>query len=302
MKLLIQGMRRSGTTIVYDALLEDPGLRCFYEPFSHARAAVGGGSGLREEDLFAEVRALRERFRRERHPDLDTDLLNWGAPRDARLELGADLPDFCRDYLTFLLDQAQDVVVKEVRMYCKLRTLAELAPRARILHVVRDPRAVATSYLLGRDRRRAELFTDADAFFEHRSQRSMWASRPLFDELTRRREYAHLEGCPDLLRVLAVWRFTWERTREGAGAFADRYRLLRHEDLVADPAGELGGVYELLERPVPDRMTEWARREVAPRDAVFAAEDRRWDGAIQRAGLEPAMADAGYSAAPWRDC
>jgi hypothetical protein len=30
--ILIQGMRRSGTTILYDALLEDPGLHCFYEP------------------------------------------------------------------------------------------------------------------------------------------------------------------------------------------------------------------------------------------------------------------------------
>ena len=41
--ILIQGMRRSGTTILYDALLEDPGLHCFYEPWRED-TAVGAYS------------------------------------------------------------------------------------------------------------------------------------------------------------------------------------------------------------------------------------------------------------------
>ena len=53
MNLFVQGMRRSGTTIVYDALLEDGDLRCLYEPFTSNKAAIGGGSGMREHDLFA---------------------------------------------------------------------------------------------------------------------------------------------------------------------------------------------------------------------------------------------------------
>ena len=70
------------------------------------------------------MRKLREQFRRTRHPSLDTELLNWGAPRAPELELEADLPVVCRDYLLFLLEQAPDVVVKEVRMYRKLPLLA----------------------------------------------------------------------------------------------------------------------------------------------------------------------------------
>ena len=294
MKLFIQGMRRSGTTIVYDALLEDRGLRCLYEPFSHARAAPGGGSGMREDDLFAQVRALREEFRRTRWPDGDTELLNWGAPRQPELELDPDLPGFCRDYLRFLLDQAPDVVVKEVRMYAKLPVVAELAPQARLLHLVRDPRAVATSYLMGRGRKRAELFPDADAFFERRSKRSMWGSRPLAEALVRRPEFEHLRGCSDVERILLVWRATWERTRAGAGAFGERYRLLRHEDLGADPVGALRSVYELMDRDLPGEVARWAGKHISERMEIFAPQDRRWEAAVRTVGLEPALAETGY--------
>jgi hypothetical protein len=299
MNLFIQGMRRSGTTILFDALLEDPGLRCFYEPFTADKEARGGGSGLRDRDLFADVRALRERFVRERRPELDAELLNWGAPRAAELELEPDLPDFCRDYLRFLLEQAPAVVCKHVRMYCKLPVLAELDPEARLLHVVRDPRAVATSYLMGRGRKRAELFGDADAFFEHRSKRSMWATRQLADLLTARPEFEHLRDCTDVERVLLVWRFTFERTREdGRRCFGERYRLLRHEDLVADSRAALGAIYDLLRRPMPDAVADWARRNVRAGDETSAPDDRRWGHALGAVGAGPALLEAGYESVP----
>jgi hypothetical protein len=63
MKLFVCGLRRSGTTIVYDALRADPDLRCFYEPLREDAATFGGGSGARDDDAFAETRAARERFR-----------------------------------------------------------------------------------------------------------------------------------------------------------------------------------------------------------------------------------------------
>lgn len=294
MNLLIQGMRRSGTTIVYDALLEDRQLRCLYEPFSHARAAVGGGSGMREQDLFADVRALREEFRRHHRPDLDTELLNWGAPRDAALELESDLPGVCREYLSFLLDQAPDVAIKETRLYRKLAVLAELDPEVRVVHLVRDPRAVASSYLMGRGRRRSDLFPDPDAFFSHRSKRSMWASRPLSQALLRRPEFRHLEDPPDLVRVLVVWRHVFEQTSAGAAAFGQRSAMLRHEDLCADPLAALTRVYALLERPLPRAVGKWARRSVAPRDGVVAPDDPRWGRAFTEVGMQEALFQAGY--------
>jgi hypothetical protein len=55
MTILIQGMRRSGTTILYDAMLEDPDLHCFYEPLRENTETPGGGSNARETDPFAET-------------------------------------------------------------------------------------------------------------------------------------------------------------------------------------------------------------------------------------------------------
>jgi hypothetical protein len=295
MNLFVQGMRRSGTTIVYDALLEDPGLRCFYEPFTTSKEAVGGGSGAHEADLFASVRALREEFVATRYPELDSDLLNWGAPRAPELELEPDLPDFCREYLRFLLDQATDVVVKETRMYCKIRVLAEIDPDAFLLHLVRDPRAVVTSYLMGRGRKREERFSTADAFFERRSGAPMWASRQLAEALTRRPGFEHLRDCPDFMRVLVVWRFTFEQTRkDGLRSFGPRYRLVRHEDVRADPRRVLSGVYDLMQRPVPAAVAGWAERNIASRQEVFAEDDPRWGEAIKQVGLGEPLRQAGY--------
>ena len=85
------------------------------------------------------------------HPELeDTSLLNYGAPRDWRLEFERDLPPIVREYLRFLLAQHQAVAMKFTRMSCKIPVLAEIAPQAKLIHLVRDPRAVAVSYLFGK--------------------------------------------------------------------------------------------------------------------------------------------------------
>ena len=174
--IFIQGMRRSGTTILYDLISADPLLRCFYEPLAAGRPAIGGGSGLRDIDLFADVRDAREEFAA-LHPELeDTSLLNYGAPRDWRLEFERDLPPIVREYLRFLLAQHQAVAMKFTRMSCKIPVLAEIAPQAKLIHVVRDPRAVAVSYLFGKHHHQHKQMQDPDAFFETTSAWTQWSS------------------------------------------------------------------------------------------------------------------------------
>src|ERR1044072_858578 len=145
MNLYVCGLRRSGTTIVYDALSEDPELRCFYEPLREDEETIGGGSGARNVDLSAETRELRERFRREQFPNLQIELFNWGGPRAPELELESDLPDHVRDLLAHLHSQAPAVAIKETRLHHKLGELAALAPELALVHLVRDPRAVTAS-------------------------------------------------------------------------------------------------------------------------------------------------------------
>lgn len=297
MNVFVQGMRRSGTTILYDAFLEDPELRCFYEPFCWGKVTMGGGSGLREDDLFADARVLREDLRRRRYPSLDAEIFNWGGPRDPDRELETDLPEHCRDYLGFLLDSAPNILLKEVRMFRKIPELAAHDPEAALVQVVRDPRAVAASHLFGRGAEHQNLFPTVDDFFEQRSARRLWSSRRISELLLEWPEYAHLgDDVPDFLRILLVWKVTFEETRrEGLRCFGDRYMLLRHEDFRADPVGVLDSVYRLCNRKMPEEVSSFAHRHVQPEQRIFAEDDSRWLEAFARLGLEGALREGGYS-------
>ena len=297
MSLFIQGMRRSGTTILFDALLEDPEVAGFYEPLREQDVTVGGGSGAREDDAFAATRELREAFARERHPDLAIDEFNWGGPREPALELEPALPAHVRDFLASLVERGPGVVIKETRLYCKLGAVAQLDPGGRLVHLVRDPRSVVISTMLGRGRRHAESYPTADDFFGARTKRKLWSSRALSEGILSDRAsgVARWRRPPDFARVLAVWGYAFEHTRRGAEAFGGGHALVRHEELAADPHGALASVYALLERPLPDAVSRWARDNVRRPAEIPFGDDPRWAEAIERLGISASVAAAGYT-------
>lgn len=296
MSLFIQGMRRSGTTILFDALLEDPALTVFYEPLREQDVSVGGGSGARDIDTFAQTREQRERFRRERYPDVPIEDFNWGGPRDPGLELEPDLPPHCRDLLSYLVSQAPAVAIKETRLAAKVGSLAAIDPDARLVHLVRDPRAVVASTMLGRGRRHLDRFPDADAFFSARTKRKLWSSRAISERILAQPQYARLRRVPDHLRVLVVWKHCFEATHgDGARTLDERYLLLRHEDLAADPAAALARVYGLSGGALPAAVAKWATANVRTPAAIPFGDDPRWGQASERIGLAEAIGAAGYT-------
>jgi hypothetical protein len=293
--LFVSGMRRSGTTILYDALLADPGLTCFYEPLREQKVTVGGGSGARETDPMEETRALREDFARRRYPDVAIAEFNWGGPRDPDRELDGDLPDHCLEFLRELLATPGDVAIKETRFYCKVPVLAQLDPEAVFVHVARDPRAVAASIVLGRGRKRLRKLKTPDGFFAERSERRLWSQRRISELLLERPEYDHVEDPTDVVRVLMTWKLTLEATRtDGRRLFGDRYVMVRNEDLRADPAGALERIYDALGREVPEAVAAWADENVASEQDIYAADDPRWREAFELIGLGDALAASGY--------
>jgi hypothetical protein len=297
MSLFIVGMRRSGTTILYDALREDAALRCFYEPLREEAATPGGGSGARKDDAFVETRTLRERFRADHFPDVPLDDFNWGGPREPLLELEPELPEHVRGFLRHLLEAGRrdgdEVAIKETRLHHKLEAVAELDGDAAVVHLVRDPRAVAASMLLGR-RRRRDLYPDAEAFFTARTRRRLWSSRAMSAPLV---EAAGLPAdVPDVLLPLAVWKDAFATTRrDGQRLFGDRYLQLRLEDLRGDPAAALDRVYGLLGRELPPEVGDWAEAKLHRSDEIEHGDDARWARAARLLGMEEEVRTAGYA-------
>ena len=297
MSLFIQGMRRSGTTILFDALLEDPEVTGFYEPLREQDVTVGGGSGAREDDAFAETRELRERFASDNYPGVPIVEFNWGGPRDPALELVPDLPPHVGDFLASLIGRGPGVVIKETRLYRKLEAVAELDPEGRVVHLVRDPRSVVGSTMLGRGRRHADDYPTADDFFGARTKRKLWSSRALSERIfaDRGSGVSRWRRPPDFARILAVWGYAFEQTRRGSEAFEGRHTLLRHEDLAADPHDALAKVYGLIQRPLPDAVSRWAGENVRRPAEIPHADDPRWADAIDRLGIAGAVGAAGYT-------
>jgi len=292
--ILMQGMRRSGTTILYDALLEDPGLHCFYEPLREDTETPGGGSGARETDPFAETRRLRREYRDRHWPELDIAEFNLGGPGHPEAEIGPALPEHCAGFLRTLLDRDEPVLVKETRFYDKLEAIRELVPGDPVLvHVVRDPRAVAASMMRGKSRSRS--YATADQFFAEREKRRLWSSRALSRILLQRAEYSHVRRPANFERILLVWKHTFASTwSHGRALFGDRYVLLRNEELRADPVAAIARVYEAVGRSTPPEVAGWARDKVRDPEVPFAATDPRWTEAFTKLGMGPSLRDAGY--------
>ena len=149
------------------------------------------------------------------------------------------------------------------------------------------------------------MLPDADAFFADRSRRKLWSCRPISRRMIRKGLAAGadpeaLEDPSNVLRVLLVWRLTFERTlRDGRRLFGDRYLLVRNEDLRSDPArGPRPRLRRRSAASCPRASRRGRREKVREPEPVYAADDPRWGEELRRAGITgELLGEAGYSAA-----
>ena len=138
-------------------------------------------------------------------------------------------------------------------------TLLHWFPGGRIVQMVRDPRGVYVSELRRRWERPASV-----------PYRQLKAVPPLFSLFV-------------ILQVTWAWARAIDRHRDLAARFPDRYRMVRFEDLVREPEGTLGGLFDFLGLPLEPKVFE---RQVTSRGVNLGSQGfdasaaDRWKDAI----------------------
>jgi hypothetical protein len=299
-----QGMRRNGTTIVFDLMLEDGNFDCFYEPLAATRPSFGGGSTLRDKvDLFDSVRTERKNYI-SANPELlekcpqfvSHNFLNYGAPRLASLEFEPELPDYCKNYLSHLTKVGLSPFIKFTRMHSKVNCLKEIDPDVKFIHIIRDPRHVTASYQFGKQAKFQDNYEKRGDFFTRVSNKTSWSSRDFSDFLIEYQNVDMTKPFEDYLRILLIWKYKFLTTySQGNKAFGTNYFLLRHEDLLGAPQQTISQLYTFLEREPSKKVLEWAKTNLRSPSVPYRQHDVQWQAGFDRLDMGQALQLSGYA-------
>lgn len=143
MKIILFGLRRSGTTLAFNIFRRCEGLRCYYEPM-HPNLVVSQGLSRMETDrkgAFSEYRLIQDEL--QKHHE------GFGAPKyDVAEELLQDnLTPRHLSYLDFLFGSADNVLLQPVRLNYQLHQLRAHYPDAHFVWVLRRPDGFINSVL-----------------------------------------------------------------------------------------------------------------------------------------------------------
>ena len=283
-RLIVLGLRRSGTTIFWDTLRQDRRSRCFSEPFNPLLAELPH-TGLSAHAEFEEVLARDpEAFRRS------------FAPIGPTGELEDGLDERQRAYLQGLGETAENVLVKTTRCHFKIPALQQCLPDAVLVHLHRSPAAFATSHLLpsgtglrgGLKRRLRER-----SFFTRQGDYDGWhleavVGRSPASPFGLRLREAGLDPeaifrAPAVARLLALWKISHERAeKEGREQFGERFVSQGFEAFCRNPRAALDKLYGVLGWSVPE--IDLAR--VHPAKPPHEPDSPEWERCARMAGVD----------------
>lgn len=302
----MQGVFRSGTTIVFECLRRDPGAVSFYEPLhpelrALVEAAKRGADEPEKSGLFREYVPVMDGALDRFDPSFAYDYAVLGA---------GDRAPALEAYLRALASAGERVRFQFNRAFWMVPWLGRIFPDACFLHIVRDPRSVLYSQM----RRRPEHASVAlvgggwdpapEAVFSKAADHSYYYADRY---LSIARSAAHVrdevedEGDAPFVLGLALWAAqVGVCHREAKKVFGDGYLAVTYERFAREPGSVLEDIYQRLGRACPPDVRAFAEEEVyAPKprlwheDATFAS---RFEEGFQRAGIEEVAAQFGYVA------
>lgn len=283
-KLIIQGLRRSGTTIFWQTFRQDPRLTCYDEPFNQYLFTLPERGVLKHHEEFARL-VEREgwKFWHKFTPIHFTDELRDG------------LSDSQRDYLHYLGATGERVAFDTTRCHFKIADLHQAAPEAVLVHLYRPPESHASSHLLpsapgarGRWRKsvqRRGFWTRPGDYngwsFESiigRSTSSLFAHRLEQVGLDPQEVYA----MPAVGKLLAYWRVAFEQVEKvGRDRFGERFVSQSFDAFCAEPRRAVERIYGHMGLAMPDLDFE----RVHPPNAAHEADSPLWKEYRERLGL-----------------
>jgi hypothetical protein len=179
----------------------------------------------------------------------ERDLVRWDGrdyhPRLLQPELARwpEALEFTGDLFAYLAASppGRSRGFKETLLFEKLPWLARVAPALRVIHLVRDPRAVVTSLLR----------LNFDRLWNYRHNLERYLRR--YDDLP-----FTVELGTELDQCISSWQVRHFEARRHLDEFA--HVRIRLEDLLDAPGPTLGRVMTLLGARVEDRQLDWVRR------------------------------------------
>ena len=294
MKLIILGLRRSGTTITWETFRGDDRLVAFNEPFN---PLLRGLPEWNPNDAYGELARLAR--------DDTEEFWRWCCPIERGEELHPGLSDRQRGFFRYLISQGEHVAFDFTRCHFKIADLHAVAPDAVLVHLYRRPQSHASSHLLPsrRDLRgRIRLRIHRSRFWTRRTGFNFWGVEEIVGDspngaFAERLAAIGLDpqevyAMPAVGKLLAYWRVHFEKAEtDGRRYFGERFLSIPFESFCEAPRRVVERVYAAGDLAPPDLDTS----RVHPAKGGHQPDDPRWGHFLTRLGLGDAARQEGAS-------
>ena len=291
--IVIYGLRRSGTTILWETLRKDSSTLCFDEPF-HPR--LWEGERQNAKNTWDELGEYWER-----NSPQHTHLVQCITSQD---ELSDKATQQQISYLRDLMRQGQRTAIDIVRGWNKATALLPPDIEAVAVLLLRPPIDWVTAHLLPSgsgtwkkewaDKYRRHAFFSRTGHFNNwqyeeiidaalKAHHPMWEALPL--------STSQLKSEPAFVKLLAFWWCANLITyRQLQSRPSSRFHVVTLADFTADPAGQMIGLYKIAGWDLTADGLGYDHVS-APRSA-WKSDAPEWHRAFELLGLPPELQDS----------
>ena len=274
-KLIILGVRRSGTTIFWKMFQQDKRLVCYDEPFNPLLRKLGKTDWIKNPVEFEQLAERDGRYYWELY-----------RPIERHEELLADVDERLEKYNQYLADQGDYVVMDTTRCHWRIDWLKRAAPDAVFVHLYRTAAANATSHLLPSGKGwRADVrkALNKKSFWTRTDQFNNWGIEELVGRHGDQFE-PHLKRLgidpdafsklPAVAKLMGFWRVHFEQAEQaGREHFGEMFISQNFDHFCRNPQGVINRIYERMDLEPPQLDVA----SVHPANPPYEADSPRWD-------------------------